>query len=76
MAKPRCPRCGSDSTVRIVYGMPVYATFEAAQRGEVALGGCVVQPGQPTRACKSCGARFRGPDAAAWPDTGDSGDEE
>ena len=56
--------------------MPTPETFQAAERGEVAIGGCVVQPDQPTRACTSCGAEFRGPHAAVWPDPGDSSDEE
>lgn len=37
-----CPRCGERNPLRIVYGLPSGAAFEAAERGEFALGGCVV----------------------------------
>lgn len=37
---PACPQCGSDENVLpIVYGYPSEELFEAAERGEVALGG-------------------------------------
>ncbi|UCH79180.1 MAG: hypothetical protein JSU81_04330 [Candidatus Coatesbacteria bacterium] len=37
---PACPKCGSDENViPIVYGYPSEELFEAAERGEVALGG-------------------------------------
>ena len=57
-----CPRCGAVS-VPIVYGLPSYELFDAADRGEVALGGCCVIIGgdpQPTRACRGvdCGLEF------------------
>jgi hypothetical protein len=42
-APPRaCPQCGSTDAVRIVYGYPTVELFEAEQRGEGSLGGCVV----------------------------------
>ena len=54
-----CPRCGAAS-VPIVYGLPSYELFDAADRGEVALGGCMVLDEQPTRACRGvdCGLEF------------------
>jgi hypothetical protein len=54
-----CPRCGAAS-VPIVYGLPSYDLFDAADRGEVALGGCMVEDDQPTRACRGvdCGLEF------------------
>ena len=59
----QCPRCGGP-TVPIVYGYPTYETFEAADRGELRLGGCVVFDGQPTEHCTACeadrGSRPRG----------------
>jgi N-formylglutamate amidohydrolase len=53
-----CPACGSDAVVPIAYGMPGADLGEAARRGEVALGGCIIGPGQPSLACRSCDARF------------------
>ena len=56
-ATPPCPRCGSAETVPVAYGLPDEPLFEAAQRGEVAIGGCIVgRPGgDPDRACRACG---------------------
>lgn len=51
----RCPRCGALPTP-IAYGYPSVEMFEAAERGEVLLGGCVVFEGQPTGRCGGCGA--------------------
>jgi hypothetical protein len=59
MAKPRCPACGSRSAIPILYGLPLDEACDAAKRGEIALGGCLVGPDQPTQACASCGERFR-----------------
>ncbi len=54
---PTCPRCGSAS-IPIVYGLPSGELFEAADRGEVALGGCEIQAA--TRQCVGvdCGLEF------------------
>ncbi len=38
----RCPSCGARS-IPIVYGYPLPETFEAADRGEVVLGGCCIR---------------------------------
>ena len=33
-----CPRCGTQARMlRIVFGLPTYETFQAAERGELAL---------------------------------------
>lgn len=50
-----CPRCGAVPTP-IAYGYPSNEMFEAAERGEILLGGCVVFYGQPTGSCSACGA--------------------
>jgi hypothetical protein len=47
---PRCPTCGARG-LPIVYGMPDDTLFEAAERGEVALGGCVISDHDPSLAC-------------------------
>ena len=40
----------------LVYGLPSPELFEAAERGEAVLGGCVVEPGPVARwACPACG---------------------
>jgi hypothetical protein len=38
----------------IVFGYPTPATFAAADRGVVALGGCVVWGEDPTHHCAAC----------------------
>jgi hypothetical protein len=56
-ARPRaCSKCGSTDAVRIVYGYPTIDLFQAEQRGEVSLGGCIVGNEPPDYACRSCGA--------------------
>lgn len=54
MAKPeRCPACGSDRIVEIVYGL-MEDPREAVERGELILGGCLVGPGSPRWGCGAC----------------------
>ena len=53
---PPCPRCGSTDAVEIVYGYPTAETFEAAERGEIVLGGCVIGPEAPDYECRACQA--------------------
>ena len=53
--EPSCEICGG-STVPIAYGYPGPEMWEAAERGEIELGGCMVFDGQPMRRCTSCGA--------------------
>ena len=50
----QCPKCGSKNAVKIVYGMPSYDLFEAAQAGKVKLGGCVITEDNPDYCCKNC----------------------
>jgi hypothetical protein len=50
-----CPECNTRAAP-VVYGLPSRGMFEAAQRGEIVLGGCCLpQNGTPTHSC-SCGA--------------------
>lgn len=53
-----CPVC-KGSVIEIAYGLPDGELMEAGQRGEVALGGCMVEPGLPTHTCRMCSARLR-----------------
>ena len=39
----------------IIFGYPMAELREAAERGEVALGGCVVSGEDPTHRCAACG---------------------
>lgn len=51
-----CPQCREKAGVNIVYGMPTRDLAEQAERGEVVLGGCVLEENQPERHCTACGA--------------------
>lgn len=55
-ALPPCPACGSTDAVRIVYGLPGADLFEAADGGEVRLGGCLIGEESPDYECRSCDA--------------------
>jgi hypothetical protein len=55
------PSCGSEDTVPIVYGLPTRELEEAAGRGELVLGGCLVSFDAPNRACQNCGHECRAP---------------
>jgi ribosomal protein L37AE/L43A len=35
--------------------------FKASERGEIALGGCVIDEASPTWRCRSCGHEWGGP---------------
>jgi hypothetical protein len=53
----RCPKCGGRA-VRIIYGYPLPETFEAAERGELVLGGCCRLEGSPDGICDACGYKW------------------
>jgi len=60
MTTPACPRCGSTS-LEVVFGLPGMELFEAADRGEVVLGGCSIIDGEDEQfecAGIDCGIRF------------------
>ena len=54
-----CPACKQKTGVEILYGLPVFEMHEAAERGEIVLGGCCWSPESPERACTSCGHKWR-----------------
>jgi hypothetical protein len=56
-----CPKCGSLDVVPIMYGYPMPEAMEAAERGEIELGGCCVTADDPQKHCKACGERFDRP---------------
>jgi len=51
---PKCPKCGADETIPIIYGLPTPDMGEKYARGEVILGGCMVTDGIPIWHCKGC----------------------
>ena len=56
---PACPRCGSaDQVIPIVYGLPNERGFDAARRGEIRLGGCLVSEDSPAWWCRGCDREF------------------
>jgi hypothetical protein len=63
-AGPECPDCHSDDVVPILYGYPSTQAYEAAARGELLLGGCILEPTNPRWSCRSCGRRFNSGDVA------------
>lgn len=54
-AKRWCPACGSEERIPILYGLPTDDAREQADRGEVALGGCLVDRRNPRWQCRACG---------------------
>jgi hypothetical protein len=57
-APPACPQCGSKRVTPIMYGLPSIEGREAAQRGEIVLGGCVIFDDAPEWLCGACHNRF------------------
>ncbi len=57
MGKVMCPECKSKNIIPVMYGMPTYEASQAAERGEIKLGGCEVYIDgckMPDRYCKDC----------------------
>jgi hypothetical protein len=54
----KCPVCGSNKVVRIVFGMPSYELLQEELQGKVALGGCCVCNDDPAWLCVECETRF------------------
>lgn len=52
-ARAICPMCGKFTSVPIVYGMPGPADLASAERGEIALGGSVLDDDMPQWRCTS-----------------------
>ena len=53
----KCPTCGG-KVVIINYGEPTYEAYQAEQRGELVLGGCLIGPDAADWQCVQCGAQF------------------
>jgi len=56
----KCPHCGERAGVPVQYGLPTRVAAEAAERGVLVLGGCVLTDDDPPRCCTACRA-------ALWP---------
>lgn len=54
-AEDACPAGGQHDPVKISYGYPSGAMFEAVERGEIFLGGCLLSRSSPTSRCRKCG---------------------
>jgi hypothetical protein len=66
---PPCPTCGrADRVVEIVYGMPGYELGQRAERGEIKLGGCCIDPRNATHHCARCDEEFGGLEFPEWPE--------
>lgn len=62
----RCASCGEAMTP-VVYGYPSGELFDASDRGEVVLGGCVKRDDRPRWRCLRCQpAPTRGTPAPRW----------
>ena len=60
--KQRCPDCGEREGVELLFGMPSSEAMEAAERGEIALGGCLI-PWEPLHyRCLACGWEWGRPE--------------
>jgi predicted RNA-binding Zn-ribbon protein involved in translation (DUF1610 family) len=51
----RCPHCGSEAVVEILYGFPRLSAIMKASEGTAVLGGCEVDPSNPSWQCTQCG---------------------
>ena len=49
------PHCCDNEMTPIVYGMPGPKLVEASMRGEVELGGCLIEDEAPMFVCQRCG---------------------
>lgn len=53
-----CPKCHGE-LIPIIYGLPSYETFLKQEKGEVKLGGCMVNPNNPNYYCKTCDKEYK-----------------
>lgn len=57
MANCICPKCGSKNIIPIMYGYPAPEAFEESEKGNIKLGGCVIESVDGytvDRYCKDC----------------------
>jgi len=73
--KLRCPACGQREGVELLFGMPSQEAMAAAERGEIALGGCCM-PWEPLNyRCLNCEFEWGKPEEPGEPgELGQPGD--
>lgn len=59
MTKYICPECKKKEAVQILYGYPGDGMMESAQKKEIVLGGCIIDPVNPNRQCLKCGHQWK-----------------
>ena len=57
---PLCPDCQQPNVAPILYGLPGEDMIDAAERGDIVLGGCIITGRDPGWLCRVCGRRFGG----------------
>ena len=62
-----CPSCGREESIPLLRGLPDPEAMELAERGLVALGGCMVTPDEPTLVCRACGAHWGSDEGSGLP---------
>lgn len=55
-----CPNCGMRSGLEICYGYPSGIMMDLAGRGDILLGGCMVDISNPDIGCLNCSHRWKG----------------
>ena len=53
-----CPACGREDSIPLIYGMPASDDFRHAERGVVALGGCLIPEEVAAFVCRTCGLQW------------------
>lgn len=59
MRKPKkCPKCGSKSIAKILYGLPAFndELQKKIDEGKISIGGCCQEIGGPVYECNDCHA--------------------
>ena len=57
--KPKCPKCSSNiNVVEIKYGFPGLEMQDEAAKGQIELGGCVIEEDASDWHCKECEIGF------------------
>jgi hypothetical protein len=66
-----CPECGREDSIPLIYGMPGSEDFQQAERGLVALGGCLMPGEPPAFVCRTCDLEWGSETDPTWaPDGG------
>lgn len=53
-----CPQCRREESVPVIWGLPAAETMELAERGLVALGGCMAPGEDVAFHCRACGLEW------------------